>query len=120
MLLGTLYCIFWPKISCASGDSFRADILLTPLSCPCCACVQVQDETGWIAFFPGPFANITCGIDHTRVAPVIGCMWHTWHSDDEHFRWAMLQTCCDAARVSDAGLHALVEGQVSGGGVLAS
>lgn len=50
---------------------------------------QVQDETGWIAFFPGPFANITCGIDHTRVAPVIGCMWHTWHSDDEHFRWVM-------------------------------
>lgn len=48
--------------------------------------VQVQDDEGWIAFFPGPFANITFGVDHSHVAPVIGSMWHTWRSDDTHFR----------------------------------
>lgn len=47
---------------------------------------QVADGDGWIAFFPGPFTQLTAGIDHTRVAPVIGCQWFTWQADDIHFR----------------------------------
>lgn len=50
-------------------------------------CLQVQDDEGWIAFFPGPFANLTAGVDHSRVAPVIGSQWFTWHSDDTHYRY---------------------------------
>lgn len=50
--------------------------------------VQVQDEEGWITFFPGAFANLTFGIDHRLVAPIIGDMWFTFHSDDTHFRCA--------------------------------
>lgn len=57
----------------------------------CCLCQQVQDEEGWISFFPGPFANLTFGIDHRLVAPIIGDMWYTWHSDDAHFRCAIKQ-----------------------------
>lgn len=53
---------------------------------------QVQDEEGWISFFPGPFANLTFGIDHRLVAPIIGDMWYTWHSDDAHFRYVRRQS----------------------------
>jgi hypothetical protein len=47
---------------------------------------QVQDDEGWITFFPGPFPKVTFGVDHRLVAPVIGEMWYTWHSDEQHFR----------------------------------
>jgi hypothetical protein len=53
-------------------------------------CFQVRDEEGWITFFPGPFANLTFGIDHRLVAPIIGDMWFTFHSDDTHFRCGVL------------------------------
>lgn len=46
----------------------------------------MQDDEGWITFFPGPFAKVTFGVDHRLVAPVIGEMWFTWHSDEQHFR----------------------------------
>ncbi|KAF8058327.1 lpxC [Scenedesmus sp. PABB004] len=51
--------------------------------------VAVQDDEGWISFFPGPFQRLTAGVDHSRVAPVIGCQWHTWNADDVHFRYSL-------------------------------
>jgi hypothetical protein len=46
----------------------------------------VSDEDGWICFIPGCFPVLTAGVDHTRVAPVIGSQWFTWHTQDLHFR----------------------------------
>jgi hypothetical protein len=51
-----------------------------------CAALQVQDEFGWISFFPGPFSKLTACADHSMVAPIIGTQWLTWHNDDVHFR----------------------------------
>lgn len=51
--------------------------------------VAVQDEFGWISFFPGPFSKLTACADHNLVAPVIGTQWLTWHSDDVHFRYSL-------------------------------
>lgn len=51
--------------------------------------IAVQDDEGWITFFPGPFPKVTFGVDHRLVAPVIGEMWYTWHSDEQHFRYSL-------------------------------
>lgn len=91
--LGTLTHAPLPCSFCSSASVFLS-VCLHPLPLP--HHTQVQDEDGWIAFFPGPFANITFGVDHTKIAPVIGSMWHTWHSDDEHFRWVCAVWCVAA------------------------
>lgn len=67
--------------------------------------LQVQDEDGWIAFFPGPFANLTAGVDHMRVAPIIGNQWFTWSTTDTHYRWVETDSQLLPALTAALGRH---------------
>eukprot|EP00775_Hariotina_reticulata_P013610 gene13610-13735_t len=49
--------------------------------------VGVHDDMGWISFFPGPFTRLTCGVDHTMLAPIIGSQWYTWRAEETYFRY---------------------------------
>lgn len=49
---------------------------------------MVQEGESFVAFFPGPSTQLSVGVDHAAVAPVIGRQWFSWSPGrDDHFRW---------------------------------
>ena len=67
-----------------------------------------------MAFYPGPTARLSVGLDYSAVAPVMGRQWFSWSpeplagspeqtaADPESFRWevAPARTCFPSAQVS--------------------
>ncbi|GAB4813684.1 hypothetical protein N2152v2_000730 [Parachlorella kessleri] len=88
--------------------------------------IVVQEGESFVAFYPGPTARLSVGLDYSAVAPVIGRQWFSWSpeplagspeqpaAEPESFRWevAPARTCFPSAQEV---MKLVSEGEIKGG-----